>query len=122
MTTLAKEIAEKLYRWFGLKPKEQFVNDTERIISESLAAHSAKLPEWISVKDRLPEPQQPVLFVVGPKSKDYAGTVLGGKYVNEVWGFATPGAGFDAAYWMPMPEPPVELRAALADMKEVENG
>jgi Protein of unknown function (DUF551) len=51
--------------------------------------------EWISVKDRLPDYGQQVLFVNG-KNQVYVGT----RFILEEW--AT------CKYWMPLPDSPKE--------------
>lgn len=65
--------------------------------------HKQKEMQWISVEERLPEDGQTVAFVV--KSDDLRdGFVYGGKY--SYGDFCTPGVGFAASHWMPLPEPP----------------
>jgi hypothetical protein len=62
------------------------------------------MPEWISVKDRLPEANSHVL-VYPARGKEY-----------QVWFFAANGAWYDECgwcargitHWMPLPEPPKE--------------
>lgn len=63
---------------------------------------------WIDVNEKLPELYQSVAFVVN-NSRDHNGKVYGGSYTgsnrcpNE---FSTPGIGFSASHWTPLPEPP----------------
>lgn len=63
---------------------------------------------WIDVNEKLPELYQSVAFVVN-NSSDHNGKVYGGSYTgsnrfpNE---FSTPGIGFSASHWMPLPAPP----------------
>jgi hypothetical protein len=71
------------------------------------------LSEWISVKDRLPEERQKVLFVVDSSDKDYANTVQAGRYNSFKYNdgfidheFSFPGRTTHATHWMPLPEPP----------------
>lgn len=68
------------------------------------------MSEWISVKDRLPEDQQSVAFVVMDRSDSYLnGRVLGGKYIGGAMPcFSVPGMGCLASHWMPLPTPPKE--------------
>lgn len=65
---------------------------------------------WISVKDRLPEPQQSVAFVISgvPEPSAYLnGRVLGGTYHGGPYGgFGVPGMTVSASHWQPLPEPP----------------
>ncbi|WP_175712163.1 DUF551 domain-containing protein [Burkholderia ambifaria] len=64
---------------------------------------------WISVEDRKPVPNQSVAFVVEAEdvsSQEHLnGRVLGGTYHPD-WGFSTPGIGFRASHWMPLPTAP----------------
>lgn len=76
---------------------------------------------WISVKDRLPKDQSPVLVYVPPYSdedEEYIGYVGMAYYTYSARGgywAGTNGAVYGAigiilkpSYWMPLPEPPVE--------------
>ncbi len=78
--------------------------------------------EWISVKDRLPEKQDPVLVYVPPCShngEEYIGYVGMAYYtysVNGGWWGGTDGSVYGAigiipnpTHWMPLPEPPKEV-------------
>lgn len=68
------------------------------------------MPEWISVKDRLPEDDQRVLFV--PTCNQ--GIVYTGKFafvgrnggVMFAYRDGRHKANYYAKYWMPLPEPP----------------
>lgn len=64
---------------------------------------------WISVDERRPENDQPVAFVVkaekGSTNEHLNGRILGGTYHRD-WGFSTPGIGFIASHWMPLPAAP----------------
>lgn len=69
--------------------------------------------EWVSVRDRLPDERQKVLFVVVPSDEDYAGTVQAGRYTSFKYNdgfvdaeFSFPGRTTHATYWMPLPDPP----------------
>lgn len=75
---------------------------------EKLAAEKAKKPEWISVKDRLPEIRTPVLgWYKGEFSYDYPQMVVtwGGEY----WRIEHVRLNADLiTHWMPLPKPPKE--------------
>jgi hypothetical protein len=76
---------------------------------------------WISVKDRLPENQNPVMVFVPPHVDEIKGTFLG--YVGMAY-YTSLGEGFwcgtdgnlygaigmihTPTHWMPLPEPPKE--------------
>lgn len=76
---------------------------------------------WISVKDRLPENQNPVMVFVPPHIDEIKGTFLG--YVGMAY-YTSLGEGFwcgtdgnlygaigmihTPTHWMPLPEPPKE--------------
>ena len=78
--------------------------------------------EWVSVKDRMPENQSPVVVFVPPHVDNDKGTFLG--YVGMAY-FTRLGEGFwcgtdgnlygaigmiyPPTHWMPLPEPPKEV-------------
>lgn len=75
-------------------------------IADYLLAHSVTVQEWISVKDRLPEPFVSVL-VHTPGEKPFP-TVHEGFISNDgIWQSAMfrrePG---EVTHWQPMPQPP----------------
>lgn len=59
-----------------------------------------KKGEWISVKDRLPNYDTPVIICTDEKFV-YAGTIIGGTWFldNDSWTE-------NVTHWMPLPEPP----------------
>lgn len=64
------------------------------------------MPEWISVKDRLPEEDRKVLVWADNRfsiAEIYDKDMLTGE---PVWSYT--GIGCDPLYWMPLPEPPDE--------------
>lgn len=81
------------------------------IIREAVA-QLTRGDEWISVKDRLPADERPVLAFVG-----YADDMIGFQTVTTYFAFdSTPHWQWDGLlldqqhtlYWMPLPEPPEE--------------
>lgn len=73
------------------------------------------MPEWISVKERLPEDGESILMIVSGKPKDNI-TLIGvyaigdysddeGWIVDEYPEWENP----NVIYWMPLPEPPDEV-------------
>ncbi|WP_250451150.1 DUF551 domain-containing protein [Caballeronia sp. ATUFL_M2_KS44] len=78
------------------------------------ALASAPAQQWISVRDRLPAEGQPVMFVVASKYPDYNGRVFGGSFcmLADVPSFNTPGVGYRASHWMPLPEAPASSVAS----------
>jgi len=64
--------------------------------------------QWISVRDRLPDPGTDCLFIVDSANPEYHGRILGGRYIGGYgkWEFATPGIGFFASHWQLSPQPP----------------
>lgn len=76
------------------------------IIADGLIAHGVTLQEWISVKDRLPDPFVPVLVQM-PGEEPFP-TVREGFISNDgIWQSAMfrrePG---EVTHWQPMPQPP----------------
>lgn len=74
-----------------------------------LKRKEAKMGDWVSVKDSMPELYQRVLFVVKSENEWYNGKVYGGVYTHP--DFSTPGMGFSASHWMPSPSPPTSSEA-----------
>lgn len=74
---------------------------------------------WISVKDRMPEKQTPVLVYVPPYSdedEEYIGHVAMSYYTHSAWGgywagtdgniYGAIGIVHEPTHWMPLPTPP----------------
>lgn len=61
------------------------------------------MSDWISVKDRLPEPLEDVLVC-------YAGGIVGIDWVYHDMRFAYENIYGGVTHWMPLPEPPEEDR------------
>ena len=77
--------------------------DTIDAIADSIIAEGVTVQEWISVKDRLPQPGERVLVCIGAVFEAFIDDA--GKWqryysapLNEVLGEPT--------YWMPLPQPP----------------
>lgn len=67
------------------------------------------LTTWIDVKDRAPEIHQDVAFIVDSPGGHNDGRILGGKYLGKRmydYEFSTPGHGWSATLWCPMPAKP----------------
>lgn len=74
-------------------------------ISELFREMEAQVPKWISVKERLPEKDEEVLcFFVYPDLTTMCQNVYygGGRWLGE---------GNFVTHWMPLPEPPKELKS-----------
>lgn len=74
--------------------------------------------DWISIKDRWPEPKQDVLAILDSHNDSYSGSmrVLRFSPFDYLDGhgpypeFSMPGfGGLTITYWMPLPEPPKEV-------------
>jgi len=70
----------------------------------------AAFPEWISTDDLLPEHGQDVAFVIGGNS-GMTGRVLGGRFnqYESFNDFSTPGNGWSASHWIPLPKAPTAI-------------
>ena len=78
-------------------------SNTSEEIADNLLENSVTVQEWISVKDRLPEVETPVIVYGGNGIsidwlKDYGEQGLR-------WGNLCCGS-YNAKYWQPMPQPP----------------
>ena len=63
--------------------------------------------EWISVKDRLPELGQELIYWFPPFSKAYIGRFGGGDSPASVHFYSNQGFSTgDVTHWMPLPPPP----------------
>nr|DAG22556.1 MAG TPA: Protein of unknown function (DUF551) [Caudoviricetes sp.] len=98
--------------------KEQAVEIQElrnslAVFGQANAALRDKVPEWIPVKEKLPEPEKMVLLIVNGKVKNI--TLIGayelGEFdTNEGWILEMCPEWKDpkVTHWMPLPEPPEE--------------
>jgi len=73
------------------------------VTSAFLAGYQAAAPQWISVKDRLPENDNEVLIVA-------SGEVTTAFYEagDFGWSYGTTGYETTITHWMPLPKPPEE--------------
>lgn len=97
---LAREYAD------GLVFDEGMFNTAERAF---LAGFQAAAPQWISVKDRLPTQNGPILMWPG-RLEDVSTCVAAG---YELWNWSTEYSPhdyrlFEITHWMPLPKPPEE--------------
>ncbi|MBR2563980.1 MAG: DUF551 domain-containing protein [Paenibacillus sp.] len=94
---------------------------TDGILEDALSLLKAQEPGWISVEDRLPDRQTPVLVYVPPYSdenEEYIGHVAMSYYTHSARGgywagtdgsvYGAIGIIHDPTHWMPLPEPPKE--------------
>ena len=78
------------------------LENSGRVLMEAFARLKEKVPTWISVEERLPEPRKRVLACACDDRHDY---------YKEVSFLLPNGAwfgGFEPTHWMPLPEPPKE--------------
>ena len=71
---------------------------------DQLADADKVMPQWISVKERLPEDGQDVLACVN--GQVLISYVHGMKGFSSEWGLAENGETIWPSHWMPLPEPP----------------
>ena len=73
-----------------------------RNIADHLIANGVTVQEWISVKDRLPKPNVPVLV-----TRDYGwGCVVDRDVLSKNGEWCYLERNCEVTHWMPMPEPP----------------
>lgn len=65
--------------------------------------------KWVSVEDRLPAVGQRVMFVVDSTKDHYNGKVYGGVFTSDKY-FSVPGIAFQATFWQPSPQPPLNQK------------
>ena len=99
-----EKLVELLNHEFGKKVSE--------ITADWLIAHGVTVQEWISVKDRLPSDEKPVLAYYGFMHKENGGTAL--RYTGTLSYFCFDhqphwqheSTGLIVTHWMPLPQPP----------------
>ena len=100
---------EEFINQYSFKDKEEIYTNGAELIPLFRVEQGVEhyLPEWISVKDRLPNKEQDVL----------AFSVLGNETRITLAGYCNDGTWFDGIFncyintvthWMPLPEPPKE--------------
>ena len=99
-----EKLVELLTEFYGCDPMYYGVDALT--IAQHLIAHGVTVQEWISVKDRLPEPFVSVL--VNMPGEEPCPTVREGFISNDgIWQSAMfrrePG---EVTHWQPMPQPP----------------
>jgi hypothetical protein len=84
-------------------------NDWNGLVDGFLAGYQAAAPQWISVKDRLPEDNGPILMWSG--RLEHVPTCAAAGY--ELWNWSTEYSPHDfrlheITHWMPLPKAPKE--------------
>jgi len=103
MDKTPEELAEEY-----LKNNHEYFSAKEAFLAAYKAGYQAAAPQWISVKDRLPENNLEVLFF----SQEYDGCFVGykaveGSYVDpESNGLSVSNIQKYYTYWTLLPEPP----------------
>ena len=102
MSKTPEEMAEEYTRdWWGTLPEAEGMRKSAR--ENFLAGYKAAAPQWISVKDRLPEDNDIVLIV-------FQGSVVSVAFYEGDWRHPLypQTALVSVTHWMPLPEPPKE--------------
>lgn len=92
-----KDIAQKLEAWEEGVAYE-YVEDIAADALALIQQLEAQVPSWISVEERLPEPN--TVVIVGGNGKVTSGIYHG------TYGLWTTHGEIDFDYWMPLPQPP----------------
>jgi len=104
----AVSTAIEIYEW--VLSLNEFERDFVRQVNLQVGLSKGTAGQgWIDVKDKAPELQQSVAFVVDSGNEQYNGKVYGGKYLGCSFGeheFTVPGICFSAKLWQPLPSPP----------------
>ena len=90
------------------------------VIADGLIEHGVTVQEWISVKDRLPENEKPVLTFIGYEESMIGFIVLSSYFCFE----PKPHWQWDellkdeqkTLFWMPLPHPPKEEARAITSV------
>lgn len=91
-----EKLVELLTEFYGCDPMYYGVGALA--IAQHLIAHGVTVQEWISVKDRLPEPKENVICI------NRHGNMMIGIYTE--WGWIFPCYFESPTHWMPLPQPP----------------
>ena len=79
-------------------------------LQDQLADADKVMPQWISVKDRLPRTGVKVLVYLPAYKSQSFGILWKGEWgVGEAGALGRMAAGLTVTHWMPLPEPPKEL-------------
>ncbi len=99
MSKTPEEMADIVEEW--ATNWERDLDDSDTILKQT---HKAAAPQWISVKDRLPEPLQDVLIVYAPTNE------ARNDFRMECWNWPENPVHETqfVTHWMPLPEPPKE--------------
>lgn len=97
LVELLNEIIDGGFKFhsYSYESGEQLTNDE---IASHLIAHGVTVQEWISVKDRLPEPKEKAICL------NMDGEMMIGTYTE--WGWMFPCYFEEPTHWMPLPQPP----------------
>lgn len=79
-------------------PWGEIQKDTAERIVDRMLDHDVTVQEWISVKDRLPEPKENAICI--NRHRD----MMIGTYTE--WGWMFPCYFEEPTHWMPLPQPP----------------
>jgi len=100
---LAKEyVIEKYFKYV----KRQEDDNYELLVEDFIAGYQAAAPQWISVKDRLPEWDDEAMSVLisGNSWHDYDVAYFGPTTWHDKYDDVVKGV----THWMPLPKPPEE--------------
>ena len=101
------DVREKLVEIVNKAAYSSLPSNTEdfhlNMFVTNLLAHGVTVQEWISVKDRLPEDDSPVLVYKSRYSEAYGNMETAYYWNQRRWMGCV---GETVTHWMPMPKPP----------------
>ena len=105
---MREKLIEILTSFYGVDP--MYFGVEAQALADHLIAHGVTVQQWISVKDRLPEIDQPCLCYkkINGHCRYQLGTYLGASFSEDCAAFKSMShyGCIGVTHWMPLPQPP----------------